>query len=126
MNNYEKYYYYNKEKDEVVECTWDEYIKEDPKVRDANKIKSDKFSLGSGATDVDNSYGLKNYTISTICLMKDHGVFQNSISPLIFETMVFTDDQNFDGYCKRYTNIQESKIGHDEIVLKILRGEEID
>ena len=37
MNNYEKYYYYNKEKDEVVECTWDEYIKEDPKVRDAKQ-----------------------------------------------------------------------------------------
>jgi hypothetical protein len=23
MDNYEKYYYYNKEKDEVIECTWD-------------------------------------------------------------------------------------------------------
>jgi len=125
MNNYEKYYYYNKEKDEVVECTWDEYIKEDPKVRDANKIKSDKFSLGSGATDVDNSYGLKNYTISTICLMKDHGMVENPISPLIFETMICSDDKDYDGYQERCACLNEAKKGHDEIVLKIIRGEEL-
>lgn len=125
MNNYEKYYYYNKEKDEVVECTWDEYIKEDPKVRDDNKIKCDKFSLGIFSGDVDNSYGLKTYTISTICLMKDHGMVQTSITPTIFETMVFTDDKNYDDYYERYSCLKSAKIGHDAIVLKILRGEEI-
>jgi len=125
MNDYEKYYYYDKKNDCVIECTWDEYIKEDPKVRDANKIKSDKFSLGSGATDVDNSYGLKNYTISTICLMKDHGMVENPISPLIFETMIFSDDKDYDGYQERCACLNEAKKGHDEIVLKIIRGEEL-
>lgn len=126
MNNYEKYYYYNREQDKVIECTWDEYLKEDPKIRDAKVIKSDKFSVGSGSTDVDNSYGLKNYTISTICLMKDHGVIENPISPLIFETMIFSDDTEYDGYQERYTCLNEAKKRHDEIVLKIIRSEGIN
>ena len=119
MNEYEKYYYYDKEQDKVIECSWDEYIKADPKVRDDNKIKCDKFSLGNGSSDSDNCYGLKDYTISTICLMKDHGMVQNSISPLIFETMIFSDDKDYDGYLKRFTSLEEAKKEHDVIVLKI-------
>ncbi len=124
MNNYEKYYYYIREQDKVIECSWDEYLKADSKVRDDNRIKCDKFSLGSFTYDDDNSYKLKswtikNYTISTICLMKDHGIIQNSISPLIFETMIFSDDKDYDGYIKRYTSLKEAKFGHDWIILKI-------
>jgi hypothetical protein len=125
MNNYEKYYYYDKEQDKVIECSWDEYIEADPKVRDDNKIKCDTFSLGNVSSDVDNCYGLKNYTISTICLMKDHGMAQISISPLIFETMIFSDDKDYDGYLKRFTSLEEAKKGHDVIVLKIIRGEDL-
>lgn len=125
MNNYEKYYYYNREQDRVVECTWAEYLKVDPKVRNDKTIKYDKFSLGSGLADVDNCYGLKDYTISTICLMKDHGMVQNSISPLIFETMIFSDDKDYDICLKRYTYLEEARRGHDEIVLKIIRGEKV-
>ena len=119
MNNYEKYYYYIREQDKVIECSWDEYLKADPKVRDDNRIKCDKFSLGNGSSEGDNCYGLKNYTISTICLMKDHGIIQSSISPLIFETMIFSDDKDYDGYIKRYTSLKEAKFGHDWIILKI-------
>lgn len=124
MNNYEKYYYYDKEQDKAIECTWDEYLKVDPKVRESNVIKCDKFSLGNGVTDVDNYHGLKNYTISTICLIKDHGMFQSRISPLIFETMVFSDDTDSDGYLERYTCLEDAKKSHDEIVLKIIRSQE--
>jgi hypothetical protein len=123
MNKYEKYYYYNREQDEVVECTWDEYVKVYPKFRDSNVIKCDKFSLGNGSTDVDNSYGLKDYTISTICLMKDHGMVQNSTRPLIFETMIFSDDKDYDGYQERYTCLNEAKKRHDEIILQVIRQE---
>ena len=125
MNNYEKYYYYIREQDKVIECSWDEYLKADPKVRDDNRIKCDKFSLGNGSSEGDNCYGLKNYTISTICLMKDHGMVENPISPLIFETMIFSDDKDYDGYQERCACLNEAKKGHDEIVLKIIRGEEL-
>lgn len=128
MNNYEKYYYYIREQDKVIECMWDEYIKANQKVRESNKIKCDTFNLGIFRSDVDNSYCLKswtikNYTISTICLMKDHGMFQNSRSPLIFETMISSDDKDYDGYIKRYTDLKEAKFSHDWIVLKIKRSE---
>ena len=126
MSSYEKYYYYNREQDKVIECTWDEYVKADSKVRDDKTIKYDKFSLGNGSTDVDNSYGLKIYTISTICLMKDHGVIENPISPLIFETMIFSDDKDYDGYQERYTCLNEAKKRHDEIILQIIRQEAIN
>ncbi len=110
MNNYEKYYYYIREQDKVIECTWDEYLKVDSKVRDDKTIKCDKLSFASGS---------KNYTISTICLMKHHGMSQNPISPLIFESMIFSDDKDYDGYIKRYTSLKEAKFGHDWIILKI-------
>ncbi|MGA1151082.1 MAG: hypothetical protein ACO3UL_08360 [Flavobacteriaceae bacterium] len=127
INDCEKYYYYDKENDCVVECTMNEYKKVDPKVRDNNRIKCDKFSLGSVSSDVDNSYGLKTYTISTICLMKDHrSMFDTSINPTIFETMVFTDDKNYNGYYERHTCLKWAKIAHDALILKILRGEEND
>jgi len=107
----ERYYYYDKKKDKVIQCTWDEYVKVDPKIK--GKIKSDKFVLGSG---------LKKYKISTICLIKDHGVFENSRTPLIFETMIFSDDKEYDLYQERYTCLEEAKRSHDEIILKIIRG----
>lgn len=117
MDSYEKYYYYNREQDKVIECTWDEYLKANLKFRDANTIKWDKFSLGSV---------LKYYTISTICLMKAHGAIESPISPLIFETMIFSDDTEYDGYQERHTCLNEAKKRHDEIVLKILRREKIN
>jgi|DEB0MinimDraft_4_1074332.scaffolds.fasta_scaffold00037_18 hypothetical protein len=122
MNEYEKYYYYDKKNDCVVECAWNEYMKIDPKVRDDQKIKCDKFNLGCFSYDV-KSWTTKNYTISTICLMKDHAMAQTSITPLIFETMIFSDDKDYDGYIKRYTSLKEAKFGHDWIILKIKRRE---
>jgi len=74
--------------------------------------KCDTFVLGSG---------LKKYKISTIGLMRDHGVFRSRIRPLIFETMVFSDDKDWDLYQEIYTSLEKAKKGHDEIILKILQ-----
>jgi 3-methyladenine DNA glycosylase AlkC len=126
MHKYEKYYYYNKEIDDVVECTWDEYISVPQNLK--SKIKYDAFTLGSKSPDVNNTYGLKDYEVSTICLMKDHNLDEckSSINPLIYETMIFSDDNDLDGYCVRHSCRKIAKSLHDDLVLKIIRGEEIN
>lgn len=121
MHKYEKYYYYNKEIDDVVECTWDEYISVPQNLK--SKIKYDAFTLGSKSQDV-NTYELKKYEVSTICLMTDHNLDEckSSITPLIYETMIFSDDNDLDGYCVRYNCLKTVKSAHDDLVLRIIRS----
>ena len=118
MNNYEKYYYYNREQDKFIGCSWGEYIKVDPKCQLDNfyKIKHDEFILAY-------EWGLpmdelcNNYVISTVSLLKP----QDSI----FITLISSSERDYNGYQKSYASLEEAKEGHDEILLKILRGEEL-
>ncbi len=125
MYKYEEYYYYNKEIDNVVECTWDEYNAVPDNLK--SKIKYDVFTLASKSQDV-NKYDLKGYTVSTICLPQDHNLDEckSSINPLIYETMIFSNDWDLNGYCVRYNCLKTAKSLHDDLVLKIIRGEEIN
>jgi hypothetical protein len=120
MNEHEKYYYYNKDIDDVVECTWDEYIAVPQNLK--SKIKYDVFTLQSKSGYVNN-----RYEVSTICLMKDHNLdgCKSSINPLIFETMIFSDDKVLDGYCVRHSCLKTAKSLHDDLVLKIIRREDV-
>jgi hypothetical protein len=119
-HEYEKYYYYNKEIDDVVECTWDEYIAVPKHLK--SKIKYDVFTLGIESQDV-----IKKYEVSTICLIKDHNIdgCKSSLNPLIFETMIFSDDKRYDGYCMKHSCRKIAKSLHDDIVLQIIRGEDV-
>lgn len=52
--------------------------------------------------------------ISTVWLGLDHS-FLPSESPKIFETMVFSDRKDLDGYMERYSTEQEAIDGHKKI-----------
>lgn len=108
------YYYYDKKTDNVTECSWDEYNKLISKSDNKKQhVKHDEFILNG-----------KKYKISTICLYVDHNYPKNRISPLIFETMIFSDDHQYDMYIKRYTTVREAKENHDQMILSVIRGED--
>lgn len=54
--------------------------------------------------------------VSTVCLMINHA-FTDPAVPIIFETMVFsTDDNNYDFDDERYSTRREARKGHHEFV----------
>jgi len=117
------HYYYDKEKDKFIGCSWGEYIKTDPKCQLDNfyKVKHDEFILAD-AWDLPMEDLCNNHVISTVSLLKR----QDSISNSMFMTLISSNKNYYNGYQKRYTSLEEAKEGHDAIILKILRGEEID
>jgi len=61
--------------------------------------------------------------VSTVWLGLNHSIDENK--PLIFETMVFPNEDDFhELYCERYSTEQEAIEGHLRIVQKFLKGEE--
>jgi len=53
--------------------------------------------------------------ISTVWLGLDHGL--SAEKPLVFETMVFPNEGNYeDEYCERYSTKEEAIKGHERIV----------
>ncbi len=66
-----------------------------------------------------------NTRISTVFLGLDHGYPQwsghtNKYRPVLFETMIFCDDPEYDNYMQRYSTWDEALEGHREVVRMIV------
>lgn len=72
-------------------------------------------------SDVVARHGRRRYAyrISTVWLGMDHQF--GAGPPLIFETMIFTDDENLDTWCDRYATEAEAAAGHRRVVDAIQR-----
>lgn len=116
MNNYQKYNWYDKTNDKVIQCDWAEYSKLMNHTKELNStVRHDKFKLRTG------------YRVSTVCLSKDYAFFKESVYPVLFETMVFCEgDDRYHSYCEIHNCLNQAKKRHDEIVLKIIRREKIN
>ena len=105
-------------------CSWDEYYKEvankvDPKFwgENFNTVKHDQFVVAYEDLNCHIAEACFQQIISTVCLPNDQD--------LIFMTLISSSIKDYNGYQKRYTCLEEAKKGHDKIVLKIIRGEEL-
>jgi hypothetical protein len=70
--------------------------------------------MGENDTRVKISQVNESIEVSTVFLGIAHG-FENSKIPILFESMVFSDD-NHDNYCVRYATWDDAEKGHDNIV----------
>ncbi len=79
-----------------------------------------KESLGDGV--IIRSDHIGKYYVSTVYIGLDMNLFRGR--PLIFETMIFTDDSDredeLDMYQDRYTTKEEANLGHEK-ALKLVR-----
>lgn len=75
---------------------------------------------------------VEGYRVSTVFLGFDHGWmhFSSSLSssPVLWETMVFAEDEaedglGWEGYRDRYTSEVDAKEGHERVVALIKNGE---
>jgi len=111
-----KWYRINDEKDCVVECNAEEYIKWSQ--QDEGKIRL------IAQEDVGKVW------ISTVFLGLDHNYTQDG-PPIVFETMVFARDEedksiNYDELeMKRYSTVQEAKDGH-ELMVELCRDKYVN
>lgn len=64
---------------------------------------------------------VNNKTVSTVWLGADHGY---GGPPLIFETMVFSED--FGDFCERYATQEDALLGHEQIVYAFEHGIEFE
>lgn len=55
--------------------------------------------------------------VSTVFLAIDHDFGGISLSPVLWETMVF--DGKLDGECERYRSLEDAKAGHDAMVARV-------
>lgn len=63
---------------------------------------------------VDETKVGERHNVSTVHLGLDHS--HGGPVPIIFETMVFSDNRRLDNYCERYATEAEAVAGHDRIV----------
>jgi len=64
-----------------------------------------------------------NHIVSTIFLGLDHSF--GSEKPILFETMVFSENIDYDQYQIRYLSYEEAKQGHINIYNKIKAGKSL-
>lgn len=86
-----------------------------------------KYRPGSPYERVGDTYltgRLGPASISTVWLGSNHS-FRRDTPPLIFETMIFCDDEDWNLSCWRYATKREAEIGHRQIVrlVKLLQRE---
>lgn len=101
------FYYYLAETDEVIECNferWQELAKEHGTCQ---VVKKTKVNLRGG----------NHVEVSTICLMSDHNYLTDK--PLIFETMLFSDNSEYNGKQRRDSTLEEAKQTHNDWVEEI-------
>jgi hypothetical protein len=129
---YDTYYYYIKEKNEVVECDKAKYMKLIEKYGYPNHIKLDKIILNENNDGLGDLKGIilildelgfdisandrlliKNITVSTICYK---GIFNRGP---IFETLIFVNNDYGFGQYETFKDLEEAKKYHDGIVEKI-------
>lgn len=59
--------------------------------------------------------GGRSYRVSTVWMGINHG-WGDTPEPIIFETMVFSDDETIDTWCTRYSTEDEARAGHNSVV----------
>lgn len=62
--------------------------------------------------------------VSTVFLGIDHQFGDGP--PLLFETMVFSSNQDLDEYCDRYATWDQAAAGHQKIVAMVRAGTLLD
>lgn len=62
--------------------------------------------------------------ISTVFLGIDHGYIYENKTPILFETMIFDDNnhENYNDYQKRYCNYEQALEGHQKAVDWVKNG----
>jgi len=63
------------------------------------------------------------YRVSTVFLGVDHGYGDGDGDPILWETLVFSDDMSIDSTMQRYVSRSEAVIGHAGTVAALERGE---
>lgn len=66
-----------------------------------------------------------NTCISTVWLGTDHN-WSDEGPPIIFETMIFSDDESIADSCWRYATEKEARENHEKIVLQLAANKGID
>lgn len=92
------------------------YILKDGSVERVDDLLMWSKWIGQGNRHIKNDK-IGDVSISTVFLGLDHKFGEGE--PLLFETMIFGGEH--DQYQERYTNIEDSKIGHDKAV-KLVKG----
>lgn len=114
------HYFYDKEQNKFIGCIWREYERVDPRfmLDNFNKVKHDQFVL-SYEEDIDYhiAESCNQHVITTVCLTKGQD--------LTFITLICKSVKKYIGYQKRCTSKEEAMRSHDEIVLKIVRYEDL-
>lgn len=67
---------------------------------------------------MDGAHPERSFDVSTVHLVIDHG-FGFSDLPIIFETMVFAEDDPRDLRCVRYPTIRQARQGHTTVVVQL-------
>lgn len=98
------FYYYMSKDDKVIECDFEGWQKLAKTHGKSQVVKQDTIELDCG-TEVE---------VSTICLMIDHNYLCEN--PLIFETMTFSDNEDYNGMQFRASTLTEAKQKHAEML----------
>lgn len=79
-------------------------------------MRPDQSAIVVGSTSImDGAALVRGYDVSTVWLGFDHR-YGGEGPPLIFETLVFTDDPEWSGMCARYATEAEAREGHAKMV----------
>ena len=90
------------------------------------KLPNGQYSHFSKSTQIKRDKFDEDTILSTIFLGLDHN-HKKKGEPILFESMIFSDNSRLNAYQKRYTTYEEALIGHNKLikVIKyILNGEE--
>lgn len=106
------FYYYLADTDEVIKCDFNRWQALAKEHGTCQVVKKNTIKLTCG-DDVE---------VSTICLMCDHNYFTEK--PLIFETMLFSDNPKYDGKQRRASTLAEAKKNHSSFIEEIKKSKE--
>lgn len=104
------FYYYLGDTDEMIECDFDRWQALAKENGTSKVVKQDIIPLKCG----------KDVKVSTIFIMclenPSSGLSSPWWSPLIFETMTFSDNSDYDTRQKLSTSLAEAKTNHDNLI----------
>ncbi len=103
-------YYYLNDDHTYVPCSLDQY---------GNQIRN---MCKTNTKHVADEY-IGDKRVSTVWLGIDHNFYANTIRPLLFETMIFENEEYGDEiYMRRYTTWEDAVEGHKEAVEWVKNG----
>lgn len=104
------FYYYLGDTDEMIECDFNQWKELAEENGTSKVVKQDIIPLKCG----------KDVKVSTIFIMclenPSSGLSSPWWSPLIFETMTFSDNSDYDTRQKLSTSLAEAKTNHDDLI----------